>query len=171
MAQLAARVAVNHKVESSSLSLGDFFLVFFIFILSPWIEKKKIHEWFSSGVTPVSYDKIGTIQRRLAWPLRKDDTHKSRTYHFFFVVLFFFFSFSPVSSTAFLCLNAADRAQTSILGRVVKAMDLSPIGQCPRGFEPRRMHMFFFTLCSLSCFSFAKREYSSRESNSGPSAC
>ena len=28
--------------------------------------------------------KIGTIQRRLAWPLRKDDTHKSRTYHFFF---------------------------------------------------------------------------------------
>ncbi|RID70775.1 hypothetical protein BRARA_C02760 [Brassica rapa] len=23
-------------------------------------------------------DKIGTIQRRLAWPLRKDDTHKSR---------------------------------------------------------------------------------------------
>ena len=25
-----------------------------------------------------SSDKIGTIQRRLAWPLRKDDTHKSR---------------------------------------------------------------------------------------------
>jgi hypothetical protein len=36
-----------------------------------------------SGVKTVSYDKIGTIQRRLAWPLRKDDTHKSRTYHFF----------------------------------------------------------------------------------------
>ena len=30
-----------------------------------------------------SSDKIGTIQRRLAWPLRKDDTHKSRTYHTF----------------------------------------------------------------------------------------
>ena len=28
-------------------------------------------------------EKIGTIQRRLAWPLRKDDTHKSRMYHFF----------------------------------------------------------------------------------------
>ena len=28
--------------------------------------------------------KIGTIQRRLAWPLRKDDTHKSRMYHTFF---------------------------------------------------------------------------------------
>jgi hypothetical protein len=36
-----------------------------------------------SSVKAVSYDKIGTIQRRLAWPLRKDDTHKSRTYHFF----------------------------------------------------------------------------------------
>ena len=29
-----------------------------------------------------SSEKIGTIQRRLAWPLRKDDTHKSRMYHF-----------------------------------------------------------------------------------------
>ena len=27
-------------------------------------------------------EKIGTIQRRLAWPLRKDDTHTSRMYHF-----------------------------------------------------------------------------------------
>jgi hypothetical protein len=42
-----------------------------------------------SGVTAVSYDKIGTIQRRLAWPLRKDDTHKSRTYHFLVGVLLF----------------------------------------------------------------------------------
>ncbi|KAI9385718.1 hypothetical protein POPTR_011G103401v4, partial [Populus trichocarpa] len=33
-------------------------------------------------------DKIGTIQRRLAWPLRKDDTHKSRNGPNFF--LFFF---------------------------------------------------------------------------------
>ena len=29
--------------------------------------------------------KIGTIQRRLAWPLRKDDTHKSRSDTSFFV--------------------------------------------------------------------------------------
>ena len=28
--------------------------------------------------------KIGTIQRRLAWPLRKDDTHKSRSVNNFF---------------------------------------------------------------------------------------
>ena len=31
--------------------------------------------------------KIGTIQRRLAWPLRKDDTHKSRSVNNFFVYL------------------------------------------------------------------------------------
>ena len=33
-------------------------------------------------------DKIGTIQRRLAWPLRKDDTHKSRNGPNFFLFLF-----------------------------------------------------------------------------------
>ena len=30
--------------------------------------------------------KIGTIQRRLAWPLRKDDTHKSRSVNNFFLI-------------------------------------------------------------------------------------
>ncbi|PWA76019.1 hypothetical protein CTI12_AA238240 [Artemisia annua] len=33
-------------------------------------------------------DKIGTIQRRLAWPLRKDDTHKSRNGPNFFLLFF-----------------------------------------------------------------------------------
>ena len=32
--------------------------------------------------------KIGTIQRRLAWPLRKDDTHKSRRVTNFFTTTF-----------------------------------------------------------------------------------
>ena len=32
--------------------------------------------------------KIGTIQRRLAWPLRKDDTHKSRSVNNFFRLFF-----------------------------------------------------------------------------------
>ena len=31
---------------------------------------------------------------------------------------------------------------SSILGRVVKALDLSPSGLSPRGFEPRRMQNF-----------------------------
>ena len=33
-----------------------------------------------------TFDKLGTIQRRLAWPLRKDDTHKSRNGPNFFAV-------------------------------------------------------------------------------------
>ena len=37
---------------------------------------------FPSGFPSV---KIGTIQRRLAWPLRKDDTHKSRSVTNFFI--------------------------------------------------------------------------------------
>ncbi|RAL48514.1 hypothetical protein DM860_005938 [Cuscuta australis] len=38
-------------------------------------------------------DKIGTIQRRLAWPLRKDDTHKSRNGPNFFCPPIYFFNF------------------------------------------------------------------------------
>ncbi|CAK9866672.1 unnamed protein product [Sphagnum jensenii] len=37
-----------------------------------WLQRQP---FFVSSETS---DKIGTIQRRLAWPLRKDDTHKSR---------------------------------------------------------------------------------------------
>ena len=40
--------------------------------------------------------KIGTIQRRLAWPLRKDDTHKSRSVNNFFA----FIQTSPTSAKA-----------------------------------------------------------------------
>ena len=32
-----------------------------------------------------TYTKIGTIQRRLAWPLRKDDTQIREAFHIFFV--------------------------------------------------------------------------------------
>ena len=31
--------------------------------------------------------KIGTIQRRLAWPLRKDDTHKSRSVNIIMIMI------------------------------------------------------------------------------------
>ncbi|KAK1260482.1 hypothetical protein QJS04_geneDACA019443 [Acorus gramineus] len=50
---------------------------------SPISLKQNRNSWFIKRATTdlVSFgtsDKIGTIQRRLAWPLRKDDTHKSR---------------------------------------------------------------------------------------------
>ncbi|KEH35898.1 transmembrane protein, putative [Medicago truncatula] len=41
----------------------------------------------TAGLVPSgTSDKIGTIQRRLAWPLRKDDTHKSRNGPNFFCI-------------------------------------------------------------------------------------
>ena len=34
-----------------------------------------------------TYTKIGTIQRRLAWPLRKDDTQIREAFHIFHIIL------------------------------------------------------------------------------------
>ena len=34
-----------------------------------------------------TYTKIGTIQRRLAWPLRKDDTQNREAFHIFGIYL------------------------------------------------------------------------------------
>ncbi|KAF8116441.1 hypothetical protein N665_0017s0004 [Sinapis alba] len=59
-------------------------------------QKEALSGLYLDGVTKVivpsgTSDKIGTIQRRLAWPLRKDDTHKSRNGPNFFLSFFFFF--------------------------------------------------------------------------------
>lgn len=53
-------------------------------------------------VSSETSDKIGTIQRRLAWPLRKDDTHKSRNGPNFFS-LSAFFPCSIAIGLLFLC--------------------------------------------------------------------
>ena len=67
-----------------------YFILFFFFFLS---RKTFLRVWRAgynklpakrSEPRKRSSAKIGTIQRRLAWPLRKDDTHKSRMYHFWF---------------------------------------------------------------------------------------
>ena len=45
------------------------------------ISYKNTHSSARFGST---YTKIGTIQRRLAWPLRKDDTQIREAFHIFF---------------------------------------------------------------------------------------
>ena len=60
-----------------------------IFTKCSWIKQRAKH--MSVELLRESSVKIGTIQRRLAWPLRKDDTHKSRTYHFFLNLVLFIF--------------------------------------------------------------------------------
>ena len=54
-----------------------------------------------------------------------------------------------------------------------KAVDLSSILRCRRGFEPHSRHVFFIYLFSFrNCESNVKKvSYSDRESNSGPIAC
>ena len=41
----------------------------------------------AAGPALLASTKLGTIQRRLAWPLRKDDTHNSRRIDFFYPLL------------------------------------------------------------------------------------
>jgi hypothetical protein len=54
-----------------------------------WVTRVKMSLYCKAEQESSSFgtsDKIGTIQRRLAWPLRKDDTHKSRNGpNFFFL--------------------------------------------------------------------------------------
>ena len=40
-----------------------------------------------------TYTKIGTIQRRLAWPLRKDDTQNREAFHIFNIYKIFNYYF------------------------------------------------------------------------------
>jgi len=68
--------------------------------ISTFIYYKRTRRLVPSGTS----DKIGTIQRRLAWPLRKDDTHKSRNGPNFFAI-FFLQNFSFLSSYRFFFLH------------------------------------------------------------------
>jgi len=72
---------------------GDIYPIFSVWAQKSWYILEKVTTSFVSSETS---DKIGTIQRRLAWPLRKDDTHKSRNGPNFF---FFHFPFhvNPVA--------------------------------------------------------------------------
>ena len=47
--------------------------------MSPQFKKKKNY----SACFGSTYTKIGMIQRRLAWPLRKDDTQTGDAFHIF----------------------------------------------------------------------------------------
>nr|PNR31501.1 hypothetical protein PHYPA_025622 [Physcomitrium patens] len=56
-----------------------------------------------SNVSSETSDKIGTIQRRLVWPLRKDDTHNSSNgpnFFFSFSLTFRCFFLSSLATSA-----------------------------------------------------------------------
>uniref|UniRef100_A0A0D3BMW1 Uncharacterized protein n=1 Tax=Brassica oleracea var. oleracea TaxID=109376 RepID=A0A0D3BMW1_BRAOL len=58
-------------------------------------------------------DKIGTIQRRLAWPLRKDDTHKLRNGPNFFFQIdpFFFICSTTLLKPSTICRTIASSSE------------------------------------------------------------
>ncbi|KAB2077023.1 hypothetical protein ES319_A06G076000v1, partial [Gossypium barbadense] len=61
-------------------------------------------------------DKIGTIQRRLAWPLRKDDTHKSRNGLNFFIFLVVAFSRNHFTENILLAIKRTLSLMFSFMG-------------------------------------------------------
>ncbi len=71
--------------ENDECSFRDITHIVCVLRKRVYIYWKCIHICASSETS----DKIGTIQRRLAWPLRKDDTHKSRNGSNFFIPFFF----------------------------------------------------------------------------------
>ena len=71
--------------------------------------------------------KIGTIQRRLAWPLRKDDTHKSRS----------------VTNFLIFFLSAFFKVQVLLKPEVGSAPEDSPyVNSGAKCAKPRRPHLF-----------------------------
>jgi hypothetical protein len=74
-----AYVAKSHSGAHDSQSL------FVPQLTNPFINKAFYKIWRDQRCLFETSDKIGTIQRRLAWPLRKDDTHKSRNGPNFFL--------------------------------------------------------------------------------------
>ena len=75
---------IECTISSNNLSPMDIFLG----------ARKRIRyiswsNWLSKCILRNTYTKIGTIQRRLAWPLRKDDTQIREAFHIFFALNFF----------------------------------------------------------------------------------
>nr|PNR39313.1 hypothetical protein PHYPA_019591 [Physcomitrium patens]PNR39314.1 hypothetical protein PHYPA_019592 [Physcomitrium patens] len=89
-------------------------------------------------VSSETSDKIGTIQRRLAWPLRKDDTHKSRNGpNFFqsFPLLLSFRSVGTCSASAFdsfrwVCPTASHAHTKQATAHMSTSVSTYPLVQC-----------------------------------------
>ena len=76
--------------------------------------------------------KIGTIQRRLAWPLRKDDTHKSRSVNNFSNFHTITSAFGTLVQACALLLSGLCAASAYFIGaEEVRAarLALQPIGR------------------------------------------
>ncbi|CAN7028879.1 unnamed protein product, partial [Brassica rapa subsp. trilocularis] len=132
------------------------YLVTFLVCLPHRLSEKQKLSLYIDGVPKVivpsgTSDKIGTIQRRLAWPLRKDDTHKSRNGPNFFFS-FFFANRSPSSSSpSTICRTIASSSEPHKKPLSVvfeEAVGLRPKSETSEveeeGFFKKFLFFFFF---------------------------
>lgn len=75
MIQNKITITITYKV---------FYLTAQVILPLSYMGVRKITRCIRFGDT---YTKIGTIQRRLAWPLRKDDTQNREAFHIFLYLL------------------------------------------------------------------------------------
>jgi hypothetical protein len=90
--------------------------------------------------------KIGTIQRRLAWPLRKDDTHKSRSVNNFFEIL------GKQSTHAWGCMG-----QNAGLSGLLGGMKGLALEECTRR-DPTQFHILVVAYRNTAHYSIKARE-------------
>jgi hypothetical protein len=79
-----------------------------------------------------AYEKIGTIQRRLAWPLHKDDTlfqsGRPTGLNIYFAFSFFHFAQLALGKSAATCTDAVEESIFFVLRQVLYASpDSAPI--------------------------------------------
>ena len=99
-----------------------------------------------------AYTKTGSIQRRFAWPLRKDDTQNREAFQFFFIIYFLLiFTNIPwnVKSLHKCLLNALLQIewkfneQNNTLASLHSRINLSPFTKDFRGEEHQRDFLLF----------------------------
>ncbi len=95
-----------------------------------------------------TYTKIGTIQRRLAWPLRKDDTQNREAFHifvsaftFYLIFLFYFCTFYTINCWVMNYLSSKNSpAVPSVRGDA--------------GSSPGQENEINLGTCSWRCYKF-----------------
>lgn len=126
--------------------------------------------------------KIGTIQRRLAWPLRKDDTHKSRSVNNFLFSRYYLWYWNDNdvnTSKEFDAINVLDTSidaltWSDISARISSYACAHPSTShdviifswscevVPRGLEPRTLRLLAVRSNQLSYETYVKNDRSRR---------
>ena len=100
-----------------------------------------------------TYTKIGTIQRRLAWPLRKDDTQNREAFHIFCDRCNPFYNFH----FCHFQLKLEVQSQFSIFRCIVGSFLTNVLPSERAGFESRRLPFFIFIFSKKFVVTFSQQ--------------